>query len=244
MFGYIVDNPREYSELLQFFSLFLLVVIGSMIYMMSQKTQALKKEISELEMECPACPANPKCPDHPTIPSCPSCPTCPSLTCDSDGECPDCICPTDQKCPNCPPCSANSNCPTVDDIIGGIFPGRNPGVTSGGRFFDVKANESYELMPDYDFYKAEEAFPSDSILTIDHPLRSGNVDVPVSQVNNSRENSSITSNMNTSTSTSLSNEVELGNRMARGLPSQPGNGSNGPNSSNSIPSTTRSLSPQ
>ena len=108
----------------------------------------------------------------------------------------------------------------------------------------MKANESYELMPDYDFYKAEEAFPSDSILTIDHPLRSGNVDVPVSQINNSRENSSITSNMNTSTSTSLSNEVELGNRMARGLPSQPGNGSNGPNSSNSIPSTTRSLSPQ
>ena len=33
-----------------------------------------------------------------------------------------------------------------------------------GKYFDVQENENYELMPDYDFYEAQKAFPTDSIL--------------------------------------------------------------------------------
>ena len=176
MFNYMFDNPKDYNEILQFVSLFLLFVIGAMIYYMSENTDKLKKDISELELECPACPANPRCPK------------CPDLNCNRDGKCPDCICSTDNKCPECPSCTANANCPTVDDIVSGIFPGRNTGITSGGKFFDIKANESYELMSDYDLYEPADAFPSDSILDVPKPLRAGNVKVPSNQINNTIAN--------------------------------------------------------
>jgi hypothetical protein len=236
MFAYIFDNPREYNEILQFFTLFLLLVIGLMVYYASENTEKLKADISQLEMKCPACP------EHPEIPSCPSCPTCPSLTCENDGKCPDCVCPTSDKCPTCPPCTANANCPTVDDIVSGIFPGRHTGVTNSGRFFDIKANESYELMPDYDFYKPEEAFPSDSILP--PPLNVGNVDVPVNQMGNSMNSPDINSDITTTPMKALPElgETQVGEgRMAMGLSGnqpQPGSGTN-----NNSSSPVRSLSP-
>ena len=260
MFTYIFDNPKQYNELLQFFALFLLFVIGLMVYFISQKTGELNNQISQLEMECPACPSVPACPACPEGKACPQCPTCPSLTCDNDGRCPDCICPTDQKCPDCPPCNANANCPTVDDIVGGIFPGRNPGITQNGKYFDVQASESYELMPDYNFYEPQEAFPTDSILS---PMNS----------KNTMEIDSVNINTNTMNSKTLSDMPQLGNpqlkpqespsgsidsdsmdnesmdssinqRMARGLPGVPGNGNNNMIGSNGVPSSTRSLSPQ
>lgn len=252
MFTYIFDNPKQYSEILQFFALFLLFVIGLMVYFMSQTTSDLKSQISQLEMECPACPSVPACPEGK---ACPQCPTCPSLTCDNDGKCPDCICPADQKCPQCPdcnrkcpPCNANANCPTVDDIVGGIFPGRNPGITQNGKYFDVKSNESYELMPDYDFYDPQKAFPTDSILEPNHDMTYGSRDVVATK--NTMQVDSVNNNTNTTVTQSLSGQPEVGEvslddmpRMPRGNMGAPSNGGNGLNNDNGIPSTTRSLSP-
>ena len=252
MFTYIFDNPRQYNEMLQFFALFLLFVIGLMVYFMSQTTSDLKSQISQLEMECPACPAVPACPEGK---ACPQCPTCPSLTCDNDGKCPDCICPADQKCPqcpdcnkDCPPCNANANCPTVDDIVSGIFPGRNPGITQNGKYFDVKSNESYELMPDYDFYDPQKAFPTDSILEPNHGMTYGSRDVVATK--NTMQIDSVNNNTNTMVTQSLSEQPEVGEvslddmpRMSRGNMGAPSNGNNSLNSDNGEPSTTRSLSP-
>ena len=86
--------------------------------------------------------------------------------------------------PPCPQVNCPS-CPSVKDIVGGIFPGRNTGVTSGGRYFDVKMNEDYDLMPDYSFYNAKDAFPDDMKFDIDPPLRSANVHVDQNDINNS-----------------------------------------------------------
>ena len=197
MFNYSF-NPREYNEILQFVTLFLLVVIGSMLYFMSDSTEKLQNDLSELELSCP------ECPEHPDIPSCPK---CPDLTCTEEGKCPDCICPNNEHscpkcpdsshtCPQCPQCPAPPHCPTVEEIVGGIFPGRNTGITSGGKYFDIQANEDYELLPDYDFYQPMNAFPTDSILD---PLHTGNVRVPPDSIDNSIDNY----NINTSGSRSL-----------------------------------------
>lgn len=162
-----------------------------MIYYLTNDTtemaRDIKDDIANLDLVCPTCPA------HPAIPSCPK---CPSLTCDGDGRCPDC--PEAAGCPvvECP----SSNCPNVEDIVSGIFPGRNPGITSGGKYFDVKANESYELLPTYDFYKPAMAFPDDSILGAPNPLIQGNVNVPANQIDNTIDNIYA----NTSESVSLS----------------------------------------
>jgi len=169
MFNYIFSNSSEYNEILQFVTLFLLFVIGAMIYYMSEDTEKLEKQITELELSCPE---NPECPQ------------CPDLICSSEGKCPDCNCPGKDECP---PCNANAivNCPTVEDIVGGIFPGRNTGITSGGRYFDIQANESYELNPDYDYYQPMSAFPPDSILD---PFSQVNPRVPPNAIDNTHEN--------------------------------------------------------
>ena len=36
MFTYVFDNPKQYNELLQFFALFLMFVIGLMVYFTSK----------------------------------------------------------------------------------------------------------------------------------------------------------------------------------------------------------------
>ena len=192
MFSYTFDTS-EYSEILQYISLFLLFVIGTMIYYMSNNSETLgkdlKDQINNLELECPTCP------DHP---GCPACPKCPDLKC-NEGICPECpACPAgeDKECPTVPPVS----CPTVDDIVTGIFPGRNPGITSGGKYFDIMSNDSYELLPSYDFYNPVDAFPSDSILSVPDNLMQGNVDVLPTEIDNSIDGNLI----NTSPDTSLS----------------------------------------
>ena len=187
MFNYYFDT-HDYTELLQYLSLFLLFVIGTMMYYLSTNTEQMNKdikdEISNLELECP------KCPEHPGIPACPK---CPDLNCSNEGKCPEC--PVNKECPSLP----EVNCPSVEDIVSGVFPGRNPGITTGGKYFDIKANESYELMPDYDFYSPSSAFPSDSILSAPDSLNAENIDVPLSEIDNSIDNNYI----NTSEEVSL-----------------------------------------
>jgi len=202
------DNPRDNILGLQALVLACIFIIGAMLYYIGSNTDELQSEISALqnevntmELECP------KCPDHPKIPACPKCPKCPDVNMpdvnipgrEACPECPDCNCPENDECPPCPDCSASADCPTVRDIVGGIFPGRNTGITSGGKYFNVQANESYELLPDYDFYQPVDAFPADSIL---EPLRSGNVAVPEDSIENSIDNSLV----NTSRSRSLNTE--------------------------------------
>jgi hypothetical protein len=178
MFNYYFDTS-EYTEILQYVSLFLLFVIGTMIYYMATNSETMNKDIKDsinkLDLNCP------KCPDHP---GCPSCPKCPDLECNG-GSCPKCpeCSATDKECPakECPA----TNCPTVDDIVTGIFPGRNPGITSGGKYFDIMASENYELLPSYDYYNPVDAFPSDSILSAPDSLLKGNVDVPPTDIDNS-----------------------------------------------------------
>ena len=175
MFNYYFDTS-EYTEILQYVSLFLLFVIGTMVYYMSTNSETMnndiKDSINKLDLNCP------KCPDHP------GCPKCPDLECNSGAcpECPECSA-TDKECPakECPA----TNCPTVDDIVTGLFPGRNPGITSAGKYFDIMASENYELLPSYDFYNPVDAFPSDSILSVPDSLLKGNVDVPPTDIDNS-----------------------------------------------------------
>ena len=200
MFSYTFDTT-EYAEILQYVSLFLLFVIGTMIYYMSNNSESigkdLKDQISNLDLECP------ECPDHP---GCPACPKCPDLKC-NEGKCPECpVCTAGEgtegegkECPACPTIPPVS-CPTVDDIVTGIFPGRNPGITSGGKYFDIMANESYELLPSYDFYNPVDAFPSDSILSAPDNLMDGNVDVPTTEIDNSVDGNLVNTNVDTSLS--------------------------------------------
>ena len=81
------------------------------------------------------------------------------------------------------PLSVNTGkCPTVEDIVSGIFPGRNTGVTQAGRYFDIKADGSYDLLPDYSYFDPDDPFPDESIL--DAPLRDANVKVDQNQIDN------------------------------------------------------------
>ena len=128
-----------------------------MISYHSMETSELKNEINNIDVPpCPACPA------------CPACPGCPSTNIDmKDHNIEDKInleCPA---CPECPSCgdSAQPSYPTVEDIVSGIFPGRNMGLTRGGIYQTLDSSGSYELLPEYDFYKPEDAFPKDTILS-------------------------------------------------------------------------------
>ena len=77
----------------------------------------------------------------------PSCPSCPDCTCDGKAcpTCPDCNCPDSDSggCPACPQCpDVTTSCPelktlTPEDIADAIFPGRNKGITSHGKYFPL-----------------------------------------------------------------------------------------------------------
>jgi hypothetical protein len=173
---YYYLNPKSHVMLLQILLMVLLIIIISMIYYQSTLTDQLNEDILALDIDCP------------------------DVNCPENKDCPDCVC-SDNKtpCPDCPDCpDVNANCPTVDDIVSGIFPGRTTGLTSGGRYFEINTNESYELLPDYDYYNPQDAFPTDSIL--DEPLISGNPPVSMDEINNSIDNL----NIDTSVASSLS----------------------------------------
>ena len=149
-------NPRTQILMLQILSLVFIFIIIMMISYHSMETSELKNDINNIEIpSCPACPA------------CPSCPGCPSTNIDmKDHNIEDKInleCPS---CPECPSCQTDvPTYPTVEDIVSGIFPGRNMGLTRGGIYQTLDSSGSYELLPEYDFYKPEDAFPKDSILS-------------------------------------------------------------------------------
>ena len=182
---YYYLNPKSHVMLLQVLLMVLLIIIITMIYYQSTVTDQLNTDLQSLDLQCPECP-DVTCPENN---ECPKCPNCPDCTCSND----------DKPCPACPACpDVDTNCPTVEDIVGGIFPGRTTGLTTGGKYFEINTNESYELLPDYDYYNPQDAFPTDSIL--DQPLISGNPPVTMDQINNSIDNL----NIDTSVASSLS----------------------------------------
>ena len=124
----MLDDLDIQSVLLIFISI-ILVFIFMFVYSELNKADALKDQIGNLKMECPKCP-DLKCPDI-EIPkssqnnSCPevNCPQCPNIQCPT--------CPTQPSCPECP----GVNYPTVKEIVAGIFPGKDPGISLTGGYF-------------------------------------------------------------------------------------------------------------
>lgn len=137
------DDP--YISILQFIILILSSIILYFVYSESNKLNDLKNQVGNLDLSCPPCPENkecPKCPDLVCAENETECPTCP--------ECPDCILNEgdNASCPQCPSCP-DVNCPSVTDIVDGLFPGRNQGVTVTGKYFPVHAMEEGVLLPAY-----------------------------------------------------------------------------------------------
>jgi len=185
---YYYLNPKSHVMMLQILLMVLLIIIIAMVYHQSTLSDQLDTDIKALDFTCPTCPKIPSCPKND------KCPDCPDCNCENTNVPVSPTSPT--SCPACP--ANNTSCPTVEDIVSGIFPGRTGGVTTGGRYFEINANENYELLPDYDFYQPENAFPQDSIL--DQPLISGNPPVNMNQINNSLDNLNIDTNIPSSLS--------------------------------------------
>ena len=142
---YIGDDP--YTSLLQIIIIILSVLILRYVYTDNKNLRKLKTDIQKLDKECP------KCPD---------CNCEPGLT-----KCPDCVCPdkntdiTTSTGPNfpmsggvtCPEVTCpEATCPSVDDIVSGLFPGRNNGITASGRYHNINANEDGTLLSAYSSY--------------------------------------------------------------------------------------------
>jgi hypothetical protein len=130
------DDP--YISILQFIILILSCVILYFVYGESSKLTDLKSQIGEIEM---VCPESKDCPDLVCADNeleCPSCPACPDCVLDGSGS-------GSTTCPQCP----DVTCPSVLDIVDGLFPGRNQGVTVTGKYFPVNAMEEGVLLPAY-----------------------------------------------------------------------------------------------
>lgn len=134
------DDP--YISILQFIILILSMIILYFVYSENNKLRDLKNQVGDLDLTCPPCPENKDCPQ------------CPDLVCaDNESqcpECPDCILNEGDtaSCPQCPSCP-DITCPSVMDIVDGLFPGRNQGVTVTGKYFPVHAMEEGVLLPSY-----------------------------------------------------------------------------------------------
>ena len=131
------DDP--YISILQFIILILSCVILYFVYSESSKLTDLKSQIGEIEM---VCPESKDCPDLVCADNELECPACPDCVLDGSGSGSGSG-PT--TCPQCP----DVTCPSVTDIVDGLFPGRNQGVTVTGKYFPVNAMEEGILLPAY-----------------------------------------------------------------------------------------------
>ena len=112
----------DLQSILLLFVIVLIIVIFIFVYGNSSRSSEINKKISELNTHCPepVCP-EPKCPEHPG---------CPEVKCPENGKCP--------PCPQCPDCGTHDY-PTVDEIVDGIFPGRDPRFRMSDQHFPVAA---------------------------------------------------------------------------------------------------------
>ena len=161
---YYYMNPRSQIMVMQVLLVILVFIIMGMLYSQYSLSSDMKNDINNIDFSCPECP---------------------DMTCPTNNKCPDCVCPEGgAKCPDCPSCPQcpdnNTNCPSVDDIVGGVFPGRSTGLTTAGKYFEINADETYELLPDYSYFDAGVQFPDNPVL--DQPLISGNPDITSNQI--------------------------------------------------------------
>jgi hypothetical protein len=153
--------------ILQGVIMLLAVVIVFMIYSEKSKTTELQNKLDNFK--CPTCPAAPECPD---------------CNCAEGTQCPDCICendgPANLECPECPACPDVKG-PSVDDIVNAIFPGRNPGMTSHGRFFSYddftnkELKSTFQSMDDMTANTMGSGIPS--LVDFDQTLTNGKSDI-------------------------------------------------------------------
>lgn len=151
---YLGEEP--FMVLLMFL---ILCLLGAMYFSLTKETskvESLKKQLKSMEENINKELKN-KCP--PPV------------------QCPDCVCEKDlHQCPQCPDCKCPDvdlssipqgshkdhthpapkphdpmECPTVSEIIQGIFPGRNTGMTSSGKYYPVMggSEENMVMMPSY-----------------------------------------------------------------------------------------------
>lgn len=153
--------------ILQGVVILLAIVILFMLYSEKSKTTELQNKIDNFQ--CPSCPSIPECPD---------------CNCGEGGKCPDCICendgPANLECPECPTCPDIKG-PSVDDIVNAIFPGRNPGMTTHGRFFsyedftDKQLKSTFQSMDDMTASTVGSGIPS--MVNFDQTLNSSDSDI-------------------------------------------------------------------
>ena len=187
---FIKNRYMEYNTLLGINVLLVclclsaIVVIVVMMFQNSTLNEEMNKELKEIEKKCPDC----KCPECPKNPDCNvNCPDC---------NCPECPEPSNDSKPNvseqakveCP------KCPSVEDIVAGVFPGRNPKVVDGGRYFQVDASNSYDDLSTNNFYEKNYNFPIDKILKPDEPAMKNYNIGGEEEIDNSIENENIDTN--------------------------------------------------
>ena len=199
----ITDYLVKVNVLLVGLCLIGVIVIVSFVFQINSLNNKIDNDIQNIETKFP----KPK--------DCPPCNTqCPDM------KCPELRCPENKACPPCPSIhpdllkkkdseddsksesKSDSNsmkvqdttqppgCPSVQDIVSGIFPGRNPNVVDGGRYFNIDPYNTYDGLSSSNFYEQKYNFPMQKILRPDPPLRSFNIGGE-ELINNSRENQNI-----------------------------------------------------
>ena len=192
-------------------SLAAIVVLLFMIHETSLLNEEMNREIKEIDKKCPdcncpECPKNPECPKCnvrcPNVPECPKCPEISDMNNDMDNDMnndKDNIDPkkivTKAPCPKCQECR---ECPSVDDIVSGIYPGRNPKVVDGGRYFKIDASNTYDGLSTSNFYEKNYKFPMDKILKPDIPDMNAYNLGGSEQIDNSIDNENIDTNVSRS----------------------------------------------
>jgi len=156
--------------------------IGVLVFHISNINEDISKEILNIDNKIPRCP------------ECPECPKC-ELKCPEHKECPKCAKCTDMVNPSPGQPQYHPECPSVDQIVQGVFPGRNPEVVEGGKYFQVDAANNYDGLSTSNFYKQEYGFPMEKILKPDKPLRDYNIRGE-NTINNSIENNNISYSQN------------------------------------------------
>ena len=185
----INDFFNKMNIVLLFLCLLSIVIIIGLINHIYETTNLINIEMKNIEDKIPECPKCPKCPKLDDIylgtkdcPECPECPKLPEMNRPIQNECPDVKCPT-------------VKCPSVNDIVSGIFPGRNPDVIDGGRYFTVDASNTYDGLSTSNFYEKEYQFPMQKLLKPDIPIRDYNIQGDLT-IDNSIENNVIDTNKN------------------------------------------------
>lgn len=179
-------------------SLSAIVVLLFMIHENNLLNEQINDEVKEIQKKCPDCVC-PTCPKNPDV-TCPQCPKCPELSLDIIDNIKKLV--DDKENKNIKINTVENNCPTVDEIVAAIFPGRNPKVVDGGRYFQIDASNTYDGLSTSNFYEKNYKFPMDKILKPDSPvMNSYNIDVG-DEIDNSIENEYI----DTNSSKKLSND--------------------------------------